>query len=325
MDKDNYKILKAEYVIDSASRHPFLPLFRSHDIANVAFTITKVFDKNTVDHNLNYIDFSYKVDYRSRFKDHDSLDYSVRSKAIIYLYDHNAPFFEPEFNFSSEGIEDYRKINAYPYNLFFWENNDEYKLNDKKKRNEAFFKDSLTYTNLEVFDKMEGIDKKLLQHPYVSWSKDRIFFRTISRDTLPQDPEEYYLRFTCNLDVKIFLDINHYKDSTHVLTRAVMDPYETYFYQELLPQNNCFVNLYFDLCEIQRHVLHEKVEQVKDDPQKVKEVYSKLDKDFKKDRERYLSEADRGGNIKALERWNKYVKAKLNIDNMSIFNVVTPD
>ena len=266
VNKTREWVIKAEYISESADRHPFLPLFNSYRIANVSFRITKAFDSNGPSPILNYIDFSYRIEYKSHFAQFDSLDYSLSARALTYFYDYGDPFFAPKFEFSIPQVGDYRKNNAYPYNSFFWKNNDEYKLNDKQQRNELFFRDTASFTNLEVFKKIGNKDKGLFQHPFVSWSpKERVILKEIMADTLPVKPSTLSLGPNYNLDVEIFLDVNTYQDSMNILTRTVMDPYETYYRSELTPTDHCFINIYLDLCEIQRRELEAALREILED------------------------------------------------------------
>lgn len=208
---------------DHALKHPFLPLFPNDNIAGVSFSITQTFKTVNSQALFNHTDFEYAVDYVSRIGEADERTYSVRSNAVLYAYDYDAAFFLPLFDFNDNDIGDYQKINAMPYNDFFWEFNDEYRLNDSLNTNETFFLDSASVTNKSVFKSNPYIKKGLMEFPFVAWSPSRIKFREMVPDTSVMQTANSIPSQQYKLSVKIFADMNSYSDSTNFLTATIFD------------------------------------------------------------------------------------------------------
>ena len=99
--------------------------------------IVKTFRK--IDHRmvLDHIDFKYQFDYSS----HHGESFRVNTQAVIQCYDFNNLFHIPFFKYPyNANLNDYRKINAFPYNSFFWNYNNELRIDDKIDSNSLLFK-----------------------------------------------------------------------------------------------------------------------------------------------------------------------------------------
>src|SRR5688572_1950764 len=125
INKTRNHLIKITLNCDNTLKHPFLPLPFSK-ISNVSFSITQTFNTSNGQVVFNHTDFVYKIDYISRIGTTEEQKYTVLTKAVLYAYDYENAFNLPFFNFKDYNVGDYRKINAMPYNDFFWTYNDEY-------------------------------------------------------------------------------------------------------------------------------------------------------------------------------------------------------
>jgi hypothetical protein len=206
-----------------------------------------------------------------------------------------------------------------PYNDFFWTHNDEYRINDSDNANELFFADSCSLTNMALF-KYNAISKKgLFEHPYISWSGNRIKFREVLQDTSVTNSTSGFKSELYELAVKIYFDINSYRDSTHIITSTIIDPFESFYHLPMDNQTNCFINIYFDLCEIARQELEEKLKGSSINVQKAKEIYDDFLARFETKKNEYLKAVERGANEKEMIKYNNVVFEKLGIDNIELF------
>jgi len=122
-----------------------------------------------------------------------------------------------------------------------------------------------------------------------------------------------------NLEVRHFVDINTYHDSTNVLTTTIFDPYESYYHLSIDSKANCFINIYFDLCEIERRKLESDIRAALPDMDMVQDVYNQFEDRLEKQKYEYLKAVDRGINQQETIKWNAVVKEKLGIDNIALF------
>jgi hypothetical protein len=322
VNKTRNTVLKITLNCSHCQVHPFLPLFPFDSIANVNFTITKTFSEQEKQMLFNHIDFTYVIDYKSRMGKENELNYSIKTNAVLYVYDFKHTFTLPTFEFADNATGDYRKINALPYNDFFWNNNDEYRLNDDKNSNELFFKDTSSLTTKTIFSSDSPFKKGLFEHPYIHWSKNRILFREALIDTLLTSPKGSPKTEMYNFDVKIFMDVNTYNDSTNILTATIFDPFESYYHLPIDNVTQCFINLFFDLCEIERRKLEMQLRRINAvSPTVILAIYRDFLKNAESQKSTFLKEIDRGTNQKGLLKWNAYVYKELGIDNLKIFGL----
>ncbi len=325
INKTQNNFLKITQQCDPCTKHPFRPLHSIDSISNVRLNITKTFTELNNQPVFNHIDFDYSVDYKSRVGEEHELSYTISTNAVLYAYDFKNTFFIPRFAFNEAPVGDYLKINAFPYNAFFWKNNDEYGLNDQKKLNEQFFSDPRSLTNSTAFKPNAYFEKGIYEHPYIQWSENRIVFREVIPDTTEKavndnfDKNAAFKAQKYRLATKVFLDVNTYSDSTDILTATIFDPYESFYY---LPVDNkalCFINIYFDLCEIERRGLEKRLKDVKGNEKQVQKVYDDFQVTFEEKMYQFRKAVARGTDEEAMTEWNKFVFENLGIDNIAIF------
>lgn len=315
---ENFQLQKLELNAKNASIHPFLPHVSLDSISRVDFSIHETFDNKNGVSRFNTIDFEYTIYYRSRIGKPEEMNYSVTANAILYTYSFHELFSLPIFDFSDPAIGDYRKINALPYNSFFWTNNTENKIVDQDNLNTLFFEDSNSINNLTVFSKENRIKRGLFEHPYIHWSLGRIYFREFSLDSSTAIKSDFNSDMY-HLSVKYYFDYCQYNGEIRIQSATIFDPFESYYALPIDTKANCFINLYFDFCEFQRRSLVEKLDDNKGDYFTYLGTYKMEMEKIKKEQIRFLKTVDRGTNRKAMEMYNGEVKSKLGIDNIALF------
>ena len=320
IDKNTKHILKITMQCNNCKLHPFLPLFSIDSISKVDFNITKTYKEVNGQLYFDHMDFIYNIGYISRVGNKYEYHYTIATAALLYAYDYEHLFVLPNFSFSMDNISDYHKLNAMPYNDFFWNNNDEYRLHDMTYANEMFFNDSATTNNKVLFDSSEYTNRGLLEHPFVKWSNKRLFVRPFTMTTSEDISRPTYKSKQYHLSVKIFMDVNSYNDSTHVLTATILDPYESFYYLPIDSATQCFINMYFDLYEIERMKLQKELEGIKNKNEVVQKIYSEMLIKLKDTKQKYLNEVELGTDEHNMRKWNKYIIDNLGIDNLAIFH-----
>ncbi|MBK9109684.1 MAG: carboxypeptidase-like regulatory domain-containing protein [Saprospiraceae bacterium] len=321
INKTKKQFMKITLNCRNALKHPFLPLFPSDKVANVCFNITQSYISVNDQSYFNHIDFVYKFDYHSRMGNTEEQTYSIVTNTVLHTYDYNDVFILPVFDYSFQYMDDYRKVNAIPYNEFFWNYNNEYRLNDSLNKNEHFFKDSNSINNKALFKSNSFMKLGLLEHPYVEWSKARIKLREILPDSVENELFKNLRSEQFKLSVKIFLDVNSYKDSTNVITSTIFDPYHSYYYLPMDQTTQCFINIYFDLYEIRRRALIEKLKTVKNDIYLLRKIFIAEITEFEIEMRIYLEAVQRGTIVAELKKYNDFVFNNLGIDNIEFFQL----
>lgn len=320
IDKYRAGILKLELNCPEALRHPFRPLFPEDNIDAVGMHITKTFKLQNEDYVFEHIDFDYTVDYASR-KIRDSVThYRVNAHAVLHAYDYHDTFFTPLFDFDKDFISDYRKINAFPYNTFFWQYQDDFKLRDFEGRNAAFYYHPNSFNSQTIFGPDSKFRKGFFEHPFIPWSEDRVFFREVIPDSLGTGENADFVSDRYNLSVIIFVDINTLRDSTHLLTSTIFDPYKSFYHLELNKSALCFINMYFDLCELQRRELKEGLDRYIGEGQDIEQFIMDKMESFEEERKLFLHEVDHGTIMVEMKKWNDILHRGTGIDNIAVFN-----
>jgi hypothetical protein len=312
------QIIKVKLNCPNAILHPFLPLFATDSISKVAFQITKTFQLVQGKMTFQHVDFSYTIHYHNR----NGENYPVTTSAILYAYDFDHRFQLPYFRFSDASTGDYKKINAIPYNAYFWKHNDELKLNTQHNENERFYEQPNAVTNTTIFEGNQYLDRGMLEFPYVRWSKKRMYFRGQANSSA-QDIASITgtLSVPYRLNGKLFLDINPYPDTLQIVTAAIFDPYDSFYRLPIDNTAHCFINLYFDLVEIQRRILENAIEHSDKKTATIEQIYKNNQADLDGITRQFFTDVEAGKEKGSMLKWNKFVFEQLQVDNMDLFGM----
>lgn len=306
------QILKLKFKGKNLQKQPFIPLFEGEKIENVNLHLVKTFQEIDSKMVLKHIDFKYDFDYINRGKE----TYHVNTKALIENYDFDKEFNLPYFEYPRKYLNDYRKIQALPYNDFFWNNHTELSLKHQLDSNKQFLSLLRTLKIQELFTSRDKKSGYVFESVYVPWSGKRILIREYDTDSdTTGKPLPYQLK------AKLFLDSDIYDDSTSIMSAMILDPYDSYFKVEMDSIKNCFVNMYFDLMEIERLKMMEEIKQSDRSIESLNKIYhASLDRirDFEYE---YFTSAEGGHNEIVMRTYNQMVRDKLGIDNIEIFQV----
>ncbi|MFN6077500.1 MAG: carboxypeptidase-like regulatory domain-containing protein [Fluviicola sp.] len=312
------------------TNYPFLPLFPMDSIQNVNLHISKTFHTTSGSIVLDKIEFNYSFDYLSRTDREEKAKYTIQSKALVYFYDYSNLFTLPVFQFE-ENVNDYRKVHALPYLSRFCNSNSELKMNDQTNETNSFYSDKNAFTNqnlfdLKLFSKNQDSTKRqktdFYESKYIHWSKNRVLLKEMEIDTLTQRLSSIN-SLNYQISVQVFSDFIELKDSSYVITETIIDPFFTYYYLPVDKYTNCFINLYFDLCEIERRKFEKELKVKGFNQQKYLQLRKKFDQQLEAKQAQFLKEVERGTNRKALEKWNQLVFDELKIDNITLFGLYT--
>lgn len=105
-----------------------------------------------------------------------------------------------------------------------------------------------------------------------------------------------------------------------MVTKTIFDPIKSYFRFPLTNNGKAFINMYFDLVEIYRRGLEEKLRKEKS-VQRVMSHYDASIRQLEKYNRDFLKETERGTNIKGMLKWNNFIKQEIGIDNLEQFNI----
>ncbi len=323
IDPQKKHVIKATFECKNCKVTPFIPLFSTDKMSNINLNITKTYKEIDGKMFFNHVDFTYQFDYDSRIDSADEANYRILTNAVLHVYDYENIFFIPKFRFDDNCVHDYLKIAAMPYNDFFWENKNEFEIIDHDNQNKQFYIENEAFSNRTWYSDNQCI-KKVYESPFIKWSeKRRVLIKDFTEDGVERNPSNTgIIADKYNLSVKIFMDINTYSDSTNVITSTVFDPWETFYHLPVDTATNCFLNIYFDICEIERKKFEKAIENLGNNRAEIIRKYDEMNAKLDKLKKQYLKEVDRGLNKEEFEKWNQYVAKSIGINNFKLFNYI---
>ena len=315
-------LLKTTFECSNCKRSPFMPLFSLDNLSSIGIFITRTYKEIDAKMFINHTDFTYSFNYESRTGKSNQTHYSLLTNAVIHIFDYDNTFLLPVFEFDPACVRDYEKINAMPYNQFFWDYNDEFQMIDHDNRNSQFYEENEEFSNKNWY-KANPAFIKVYEKPFITWSEKRVLIKDVSNETSAQIPSSSGLIANkYKLGIKIFMDINTYSDSTNVITSSVFDPWETFYNLPVDSATNCFLNIIFDIYEIERRHFVKSLPVNGNNTSEILRAHAALTEKLNSMQQRYLSEVDRGTRIKELKKWNQIVIDNLGINNMDLFNLL---
>lgn len=317
VNQDLHQLVKVNLSVEATQLHPFLPLHPDDSILQVDLNLTKTFQNIDDKAYIESVTFDYRLNYLNA--KHQLLP--VKTHAVLYAYDYATNFTLPFFAFE-KGLNDYRKISAVPYNTFFWEAVVDFNLNASKQNIEQFLNAPSTLFNSELFQKNRAMNKGLFEHPFMQWKKERITFAATPESLKPNTLTPTIKADQYALKVNLYADINSNQDSLHYITAAVFDPYQSFYHLPMTNAASAFINMYFDLYEINRRQLTVALHQTKDTTEAL-EICARFQEKADQLAHDFMREVDRGTNMKAMLKWNDYIRNSLDIDNIDYFQLLS--
>lgn len=300
-------------------QHPFLPIFHVDSIKNFDLQLLCAFHDGPLGPVLRQIQANYAVHYSSRMHQTDTIDCILRTEAKLKVYDATAHFTEPYFTFV-EGVSEYRQILAYPYAHVFWQSNPEpWPVSAVQQRNQYFYEQA-TLRN-QLLEDGQVVANRIFEHPFIQWSENRVLIREALPQSVEAKPPNGDVSSLYQLKVQLFADLLPTADSLVLLSTCVIDPYATFYHLPVDKYVNCFINMYFDLCEINRRNFEANCREEKLNLASIERNYNETQQELELRLNEFLTQVDRGQNRKAMLKWNAFIVEQLGIDNVALFSL----
>lgn len=337
IESNNYKLVKINIKAENAGIHPFLPDFQRDTVSNVCFDITNTY-KN--DEELSFPDhfvFNYSFTYHSRkdtiFLYKKNIISEIKSKSVMCFYDYDKPFILPYFEYTDKlyGRDDYNKISFIPYNETLWNSNSILLQTEKQKQDYGLISNQGQLIDLRernygsnFFAYLPGRDSLPghFEFYYPYWDSHKRLVPLISYDnfkTYSKEKINSSIRSDLyKLKVQILLDIVESGDSLLCKSYTVFDTEQTYYHLPLNFYTNAFLNIYFDIWEVERRKMQQKLDASNINLSQINQIYNNTIQNLNAISEKYIKEVNVGENVKMLKKWNYYVLEKTGIDNMKM-------
>ena len=337
IESNNFNLVKIHLKSFNTDIHPFLPDFPKDSISNVCFDITNTY---RCDEELSFPDyfvFNYSFTYHSRketiFLYPKKVRSEIKSKSVMCFYDYDKPFILPYFEYTDKffGRDDYNKISFIPYNEDLWNSNSIMLQTEKQKKEYGLLSNHGQLTDYRegnyssnFFAKLYGRDSLQgnFEFYYPFWNshkrivplKNSDNFKTFSKEKINSS----IARDLYNLKVQILLDIVESGDSFLCKSYTVFDGEQTYYHLPLNFYTNAFLNIYFDLWEIERRKMQQKLQSSNLNLGQINEIYYSTIEFLNALSEKYIKDVNVGEKEKMLKKWNDVVLEKIGIDNMKL-------
>lgn len=337
IESQTFNLLKINLKAENTAVHPFLPEFPRDSIYNVSFDITNTYKNDEELIVPDHFIFNYSITYHSRkdtiFLYMKNMTSEIKSKSIMYFYDYDKPFILPYFEYTDKlfGRDDYNKISFIPYNEAFWNSNNILLQTEKQKQEYGLLSNQGELINYRegnyssnFLGYLPGRDslKGHFDFFYPFWNSHKRVVPKINSDnfkTYSKEKINSSIRSDLyNLKVQIMLDIVESGDSILCKTYTIFDNEQTYYHLPLNFYSNAFFNIYFDIWEIERRTMQDKLNVGNLKISQINEIYNNTIENLNTISEKYIKEVNVGENEKMLKKWNDYVFDKLDIDNMKM-------
>ena len=202
--------------------------------------------------------------------------------------------------------------------------NQDFRPGDRANRNYQFYHDTNSITNVLAYSVHSPFGHGFFQHHFVAWSPDRVLIKAITDDTIvnPLNTGEVNAS-KYNISAKLFLDVNAWNDTLHVTTRALLDPYESYYRLPMDSAAMCCINMFFDLVEIERRLLEKEILASDGTKTTIDRLYAERVKHLEEIKLKFFGSVNRGTDLEAMRESNAVIVAMLGIDNMRLFGLGT--
>lgn len=312
---NNHQLIKINLKINHASIHPFL-LIGHNNFKQVDLAITKSYTTVQGQLYVDKIHFNYGLSYT----DKSNKSSKIQTKAFLKAYDYKHEFILPFFSFTKHFHEDYRNFTASPYDSIFWNNSTEFRFFDRIKTVETFIADNLV--DHAKFYPQHSQKLYQLEFTYIQWSKNRVKMGQVSPETIERAMQTYFETDRFHFNTKLYLDINIIQDSLTYQLATILDPIKTYYLFKLEKEDHAFINMYFDLLEIQKRKLETELSQIpKLTLNTITDLYQKHWQAYEETQKLFVHETNRGYNSKKMNQWNDYISKHLDINNKVFFSL----
>ena len=323
------------YVVDqiklncnNAAVFPFVPISRFDELKDIEMAYTFNFHWSK---GVNYLkSITSNCDFTYVNRGHPTLSRPVQInhytiKGLLYLYDFDHLFELPLCTYEGSS-NDLDQISILGLNGDFWKFHHGLILTGSEKKDLDYLSEfGSTFNYRSQDDKRTRSDSNtMFSVSYVVWRKGkRVNLVEAMKDNV--DKDKVGMAGTSSMYdivVRLFLDMNEVGDSIQYFTATVFDAKETYYLYDKEPGiTNAFMNMYFDICEIERRKLVEALQSGALTFDRIRTLYYTALERMEAQTKKYLLEVERGRNLAGMKKWNAYILEELGIDNLELFGL----
>jgi hypothetical protein len=328
INTNDESVQKIKLTCENAEKHPFLPYGNVVKIDNVMMTLTKTFFEKGKKTIINTINFNYSLDctYNSGEKR------QFETVAYIKAYDFESQFNLPIFKFSETMHQDFRSITAIPLDNEFWKEVKEFAINTESKGKFDFIEKYRIENKVPTLSLLTT-KSHLYNYVYRHWRPERLKMRNLKSEFKSEKTKGLYKDesrhadvkerlFAYELNVKLYLDYYKRNNTMHYVLNSVLDPYKTYFNDELTNNSKAYINMFFDLLEIEKRKLEsDLLAQTPETREEVVEIYNSHIYQYNQTLDKFKNDVKRGEVESEMHKWNDIIEKELGVNNIEHFGL----
>ncbi len=320
LDPDDDHVRALDLHCHNCPKHPFAPLFDHGRIDTVDLHYRQTWSASGSAFP-EITELSYRMAYTGPgFSD------TFGTHAIMHAFDPGTLFIPPIFDYA-EDLPDYRKIGWLPEDSLFWARMAPPLPTDQQRRDRDFLERN-DLRHGPWFDHLQN-DRNYFAAHYLLWSPNR---RVLLRDITTQEPVRQELKPgfgttpelappPIRLVAQLYLDLDTVDGRLLHRSATVLDGFESIVQDEDLPWTACFHNIWFDLCEIERLDMEERLNTPGLTLKEARSVHAEHTQRLKMTTFHLLQETYYGMQCEPLFKWNEQVKQALGIDNIALLGM----
>lgn len=309
---------RIELACNDCGKYPFIPLWEGPKLDSVQLHFTQDFTQRDGRAELDVITLDYTLRYSSERRDD-----VIQSRGVMHVFDRGGAFILPLFDYDTRH-HDYRKITFLPYDSAFWVGAPGLLRTDQQQRDLDFF---ATHGTLLGHGRDLPFNARFFESNYAFWAADKRIGMKNSFARKYYDEELKHPQHAAapaasqvELHAQLFLAMDTVNGTLRTFSATVFDGFKSYWLIPEEPETDCYINLFFDLCEMERMRMMEQLAGV-NDVELARRIHRESTKEMERTGERYRKECSLGHDLKALTRWNTVVMDALHIDNMAMFGL----
>ena len=318
MDKLSYAPKLIELYIPETNVHPFIPINGKDLIDKMSLRIKNQYTKYNDQLVLELINFENQYRYHDKSRKFEDVR-NISTNAIVFNYKIDEEFLIPLFEYSPDH-NDYRKISFFPFNNALLNETRIIDYSSFQKKSLEYFKTNGFIVNF--YDKqwnMNGKQHEFFEENNIIWSKsERWALKPKSFDINKTD-----IMPPSKVEIQHLIDATKTKDSVQILSRNIIDIFQSKYYLNNEPHEMAYINIAFDLSEIELRKTLSKIENLKD-LKEIEQIFQIRKQEWEDYYRTYRRETNYGKNLKNLSKYNEIVLIELGINNFTYFKI-TPN
>lgn len=320
---------------DSCARHPFQAFLPSDELRGMALHYRQTYIPWQGRSILNTVEMEYALTYHSGSGDPRMaameqdfpVDRRMRTKCIIHLYAPGEQFILPLFHYDA-GQTDYHKVLSMPYDSAFWAEAPRLVPTDRQLHDQALFaKEGLLIGNNRRLDRTGKDGRGFFESNYAFWSpKVRIGLKGTMESKAYAPPvagRAYATNYWVFLVAQLYLNIDRTDTGYRTFSATVFDGFSSYCHLDDKHDADLLLNLFFDLCEMERRRMQAALDQPGLSLEKIKAIHAEAIETMERSTSLFLKETHYGTDLLKMALWNEKVRDALGVDNFAHFGIAT--